>query len=69
MTVRLLSLGLVTILAAACARRPAQAKFEIPAACIKVRITDFTKPCKTLAEGGELLCDGVRVHVNCVAVR
>jgi hypothetical protein len=44
------------------------ARVTIPANCMKVRITDFTKPCPTLPDG-DLMCDGVRVHLNCVAVR
>lgn len=40
----------------------------IPAHCMTVQIKDFTKPCQTLKDG-DLMCNGVRVHVECVAVR
>jgi hypothetical protein len=37
----------------------------VPSNCMRVQLKDFTKPCKTLPNG-DLLCDGVRVHVVCV---
>ena len=49
---------------AGCARRHVSS-VVIPARCAQVKITDFTKPCVTLASG-DLMCDQVRVHVLCV---
>lgn len=46
-----------------CQHRTARA--PIPHNCMSVKITDFTKPCTTLKDGS-LMCDGVRVHVNCI---
>lgn len=60
-------LWLVLILAlAGCSNRPAVAR--IPSDCVKVRITDFTKPCTQLKDG-DLMCDAVKVHVNCVSAK
>lgn len=53
-----------------CGGRAARAKpnlVTIPIHCIKVTIKDFTKPCRNLA-GGDLMCDQVKVHVQCTAV-
>lgn len=58
------------LLLTGCGGRAAHAKpnlVMIPMNCMKVKITDFTKPCLTLKDG-DLMCDGVRVHVSCVAV-
>lgn len=49
-----------------CAKRPV--KTRIPNNCYKVQITDFTQPCDSL-KNGDLMCDRVRVHVNCVSVK
>lgn len=42
--------------------------YQIPKDCMKVRITDFTQPCETLPDGN-LMCDRVRVHINCTQAK
>ena len=41
-------------------------KIQIPASCMRVRITGFTEPCTQLKDGS-LMCNKVHVEVNCVA--
>lgn len=40
----------------------------IPKNCVRVRITDFTKPCQPLPNG-DAMCDRVRIHPTCTAVK
>lgn len=54
----------VCLVCGGCEKRPA--RVAIPASCMKVKITDFTQPCDVLKDGN-LMCDRVRVHVNCIA--
>lgn len=49
-----------------CAKKPA--RVSIPARCIQIKVTDFTQPCETLANG-DLMCNRVRVHAKCVGVK
>lgn len=62
---KLLCLAMCLLLCSCSAKHAS--KVLIPANCMHVTIKDFTKPCE-LQEGGSLLCNGVRVRANCVAV-
>lgn len=55
------------LLLSGCAAKHAP-KVVIPLNCLKIQVTDFSKPCEEI-DSSHVRCDGVIVHIFCTATK